>query len=234
MALKDILPPLETALEMEPEELGPFLLKYLATQGDNINRYNFTLPGNPEIGQYAGPRARVFCEHAMEAWMWLEREGFLMPRPGNLDAWATVTRRGRQVLEAQDFTTYKRESVLRGVNLDAILVRKVKPAFLRGDYDTAIFQAFKEVEVRVRKKGGFPDGKIGVPLMREAFRPGTGPLTDKAAEAGEQVATMELFAGAIGKFKNPSSHRDVIYRPEAVADIIGIANQLLRIVDAID
>lgn len=197
MALRDILPPVETVLEMEPEDLGPFLLEYLATQGDNINRYNFTLPGN--LGQYAGPHVQQVSERLMEAWVWLEREGFLMPRPGHLDAWTTITRRGRQVLEAQDFTTYKRESVLRAVNLDAILVRKVKPAFLRGDYDTAIFQAFKEVEVRVRKKGDFPDGKIGVALMRDAFRPGTGPLTDKATDAGEQVATMELFAGAIGR-----------------------------------
>ena len=48
-----------------------------------------------------------------------------------------------------------------------------------------------------------------------------------------QQAIMDLFAGAIGTFKNPSSHRDVDYRPEGVADIIGIANQLLRIVDEI-
>jgi len=69
--------------------------------------------------------------------------------------------------------------------------------------------------------------------MRDAFKPKTGPLTNKESDAGEQQAMMDLFAGAIGTFKNPSSHRDVDYRPEAVADIIGIANQLLRIVDEI-
>ena len=69
--------------------------------------------------------------------------------------------------------------------------------------------------------------------MREAFKPKTGPLTNKAADPGEQQAMMDLFAGAIGTFKNPSSHRDVDYRPEAAADIIGIANQLLRIVEEI-
>ncbi len=162
MSFKTIFPPIDTALEMEPEELAPFVLQYLATQGSNINRYNFTLGSTPEVRDYAaGGHLPALCHRLMEAWMWLEREGFVMPRPGDQHDWATITRRGHQVLAAQDFTTYRRESVLRSNELDPILVRKVKPAYLRGDYDTAIFQAFKEVEVRVRKKGGFPDGMIG-------------------------------------------------------------------------
>jgi len=60
--------------------------------------------------------------------------------------------------------------MLLSENLHPILVRKVKPIFIRGDYDTATFQAFKVVEVQVRKKGGYAESDIGVPLMREAFR----------------------------------------------------------------
>jgi uncharacterized protein (TIGR02391 family) len=167
----------------------------------------------------------------MAAWMWLEKELFVIPQPGQAHDWAVVTPRGRRVLEAQDFESYRKEAALRSDNLDPILVRKVKPAFLRGDYDSAVFEAFKEVEVRVRKKAALPDSEIGVSLMRTAFRPQTGPLTDRTAEAGEQQATMDLFAGAVGKFKNPFSHRDITFAPEEVADIIGIANQLLKIVD---
>jgi len=44
-------------------------------------------------------------------------------------------------------------------------------AFLRGDYDVAIFQAFKEVEVAVRTRGGFSATDIGTDLMRRAFAP---------------------------------------------------------------
>ena len=69
--------------------------------------------------------------------------------------------------------------------------------------------------------------------MRKAF--GTnGPLLDGAATGGEQTARMELFAGAIGSYKNPSSHRNVgLSDPKEAADIIHLANNLLRIVDSL-
>lgn len=119
--------------------------------------------------------------------------------------------------------------------LDPILVRKVKQAFIRGDYDTAIFQVFKEVEVRVREKACLGNSDIGVSLMRTAFNPDNGHLTDKNADKGERVARMELFAGAIGTYKNPSSHREVVFAdPKEAADIIHIANQLLRILNSIE
>jgi uncharacterized protein (TIGR02391 family) len=106
----------------------------------------------------------------------------------------------------------------------------VKPSFFRGDYDTAVFQAFKEVEVRVRKKANLANTDIGVPLMRKAFNPTNGVLMDPSADPGERTARMELFAGAIGSYKNPSSHRDVSFTdPKEAADIIHLANQLLRV-----
>ena len=73
----------------------------------------------------------------------------------------------------------------------------------------AAFQAMKAVEVSVRSAAGLGDNLIGVKLMREAFAPETGQLTDTSAEGGERVGRMELFAGAIASYKNPHSHRDV-------------------------
>ena len=81
-------------------------------------------------------------------------------------------------------------------------------AFMRGEFDVAVFQAMKAVEVAVHNVSGLD--AIGVPLMRSAFAPNNGPLTDANADAGEGVARMELFAGAIGSYKNPQSHRDVV------------------------
>jgi uncharacterized protein (TIGR02391 family) len=79
----------------------------------------------------------------------------------------------------------------------ARLADKVWSAFMRGEFDVAAFQAMKAVEVWVREAAGLPASLLGVPLMRKAFDPSTGPLTDPAAEMGEREARSALFAGAI-------------------------------------
>jgi uncharacterized protein (TIGR02391 family) len=82
-------------------------------------------------------------------------------------------------------------------------------ALMRGDSDYAVFQSMKGGEVAVHDASGFGLEIVGTKLMRQAFSPKDGPLTDFEADGGEQIARMELFAGAIGSYKNSQSHRDV-------------------------
>jgi hypothetical protein len=106
--------------------------------------------------------------------------------------------------------------------LKASLAEKVLPQFLRGDHDVGVFQAFKEVEVAVRKaankKGaGYPDDLVGTTLMRRAFDQQNGPLINMSLVSAERDAEAHLFAGAIGHAKNPPSHRDVTLSPQEAA-----------------
>jgi uncharacterized protein (TIGR02391 family) len=103
----------------------------------------------------------------------------------------------------------------------------VRPLFLSGDYDTAVFRAFREVEVRIRRAANLPEDLIGVKLVRKAFDLNQGALTDNKRVESEREATQHLFAGAIGIFKNPSSHRDVTYTAQEAASIINFANYLI-------
>jgi len=120
--------------------------------------------------------------------------------------------------------------------LQPILAEKVWPQFLRGDHDIAVFQAFKEVEVAVRKaangKGaGYPDDLVGVPLMRKAFKPENGPLSDMNRVIAEREGEMALFAGAIAHAKNPTGHRDVNLAPQEAARLVVFASHLLTIIE---
>jgi len=231
-----IFPPVDVALQMEPEELAVPLLECLCqfeeikTSG-MLNRYNFTLRGNLK-GYAEQHNYNAIAKIITEAWVWLEKEGLIAPDPGQTGEWIFITRRGRKFKETADVRNFKAASLLPAETLDPKLASKVSPPFLRGDYDTAIFEAFKEVEIRVRNLAGADKTDIGVNLMRKAFHPQTGPLTDSTQVPSEQQAISDLFAGAIGCFKNPSSHRDVDFDdPAEVIELIMLADQLIRIAE---
>ena len=66
--------------------------------------------------------------------------------------------------------------------------------------------------------------------MRKAFQKG-GPLADATALEAEQQALAHLFAGAIGSYKNPHSHRSVTIESTEAAEMIVLASHLLGIMD---
>ncbi|HWO39120.1 MAG TPA: TIGR02391 family protein, partial [Candidatus Acidoferrum sp.] len=104
--------------------------------------------------------------------------------------------------------------------------------FIRGHYDTVVFEAFRAVEVAVRQATGLPQDLVGSNLMRRAFDVSNGPLTDPSLVQSEKQAMSDLFAGAMGMFKNPTSHRvAAISKPEDAVDLVMFANYLLRLVD---
>lgn len=237
----DVFPEPETLLQLEPEDAGVLLLQYLnglADGGQRIHRYNL-LAFDPDMMSYAGGNRHEVSRAITEAWIWLEHEGLIAPAPDDSSLHNYfVTRRGQKLRNQTDFSAFRRGSLLVPTTLDPLLAQKVVHLFIRGDYDCAIFQAYKEVEVRVRKicaQKGVPiaGDTLGINLMSQAFDPKNGPLRNRHVVAAEKSAMRNLFVGAIGLFKNPSSHRDVKLAPLEASELIHFANHLLRIVDSV-
>ena len=244
--LFEILPDAEHLLSLEPEELaGPLLVSLENREQINpegiiaYDSMEHEINRNSHLKYPHGRREEVLFV-LMEAWQCLVCEKFVAPRPTklarshNLTTTTTyfVTRRGKKIETLEDFEAYRKADLLPKHQLHPIIAQKVSPKFLQGDYDTAVFQAFKQVEVAVRTAGNYAEADIGVSLMRDAFHPEDGALTDSSQQQAEKQARSDLFAGAIGSLKNPGSHRDVEITAEEAAEVIIFASHLLRIVDS--
>ncbi len=242
-SLSSLVPNVADLLNLEVEELAGVLLLHLIGYEDTvknqggINYNNFFNVRNRQDYESRQPEVN---QALMEAMAWLRSAGLLVESASLTGGFFFVSRRGKQITSREDFAAYRKASLLPKGQLHPLIASKVYPAFMRGEYDTAVFQAFREVEITVRTAGNFGPDDYGKDLMRNAFRSvgkkdktanTLGPLTDKQLPIAEQEAMANLFAGAIGLYKNPPSHRYVPTNPEDAAEIIIFASQLLRIVD---
>jgi uncharacterized protein (TIGR02391 family) len=103
--------------------------------------------------------------------------------------------------------------------------------FLAGEFESAVIQAFKAVEVTVRKAAGLQPEDVGTKLMRKAFDPANGPLTDQTLPLAEREALAHLFASGIGLYKNPCSHRHVEMDYHEAFEKLNLASHLMKQVD---
>ena len=193
MSIHSVVQDANALIELEPEELAGVLMEYLnslsASEQENLNRYNFSLEHS--VAEYPQEHHDALRQALMEAWVWLEHEGLLVPKPGTQGEWLIISRRGRQLRTRDDVSAYREANRLPRQQLHPRITQKVSASFLRGEYDTAVFQAFKEVEVRVREAARCADTDVGVRLMRKAFDK-NGPLADAEAPEAEREALAHI------------------------------------------
>jgi uncharacterized protein (TIGR02391 family) len=162
----------------------------------------------------------------------LIRDGYI-ERPPDTKFIVRLTRKGYRVARKEIEEMILPSIALYELRLSLDLVAKISDNYVLGDFEDVVFKAFKFLEERVRAKAELPASVIGTELIDKALNEKTGKLKSQLCiNEAERHGLHMIFRGAVAFFKNPSSHRTVLYEdPNKLMHILGFANFLLDIVD---
>ncbi len=241
--IEDRIPDVDLLLAMAPEEVAFHLLQVARENVQNgiFHPNTVTEPrrriGTPPGTSYDERRYPEVEVALKEAWHWIEMQMLVIPASGmnGANGHRQFSRRGAALVNHDQFRALQRAAAFPKELLHPTIAERVWLSLARREFDAAVFFAFRAVEEAVRDASGYAATDVGVPMMRKAFAPDTGPLRDSNQPPAEREALMHMFAGAIGSYKNPHSHRTVTIADHTEAqEMVMLASHLLRIVEARD
>jgi uncharacterized protein (TIGR02391 family) len=227
-------------VQLSIEGLAELILDYAKSGGSGRNAVLqdcFGVFVDCPIAPFPGQYHQEIVTAVAQARSLLLNEQLVIRAPGQSEGYLALTSRGREI-SLQGLRNYFQSKMLNRDLLHTRIAERAWDHLRNGRYDEAIMAAFKELEVAVRAAGNFAPKDLGVDLMRRAFNPESGVLHDVGAvdlnsTRGEQHALADLFAGAIGVYKNPQSHRWVgIDEPVKAIEALMLASHLLRLLEA--
>ncbi len=112
-----------------------------------------------------------------------------------------------------------------------IIVKKCFSLLNSGEFDSEVIQAFKAIETTTREKIGAPADMFGERLLKKAFNPDDGILTNYNLPKSERSAFLNYMTGAFSFYRNSSSHRDVELDFVSAIDRIAVASDLLKAIE---
>ncbi len=240
--LQSLFPDADVLLAVDAEDLAPVLLKLARDRGGGM--FSPEAITQVTIGTGMSATSDIGYPYHLkqqieallnEAWNCLRRDGLIISAPGinGQHGLMVLSKHGEVASSSHGFEYVRAARSFPKALLHPSIANKVWAALMRGDLDHAVFISFKAVEEAVRQMGGYAPTDIGTDLMRRAFDPEKGKLTDMSQPKAEREALSHLFAGAIGSYKNPHSHRTInLTDPGEAQEQVVLASHLLAIVEA--
>jgi uncharacterized protein (TIGR02391 family) len=141
------------------------------------------------------------------------------------------TKKGLRFPESEFKRVVKKYVLMPETYVHPLIVKKSFSLLNEGQFESAVLQAFKAIETILRERIKATPEDYGIKLIRKAFNPESGPLTDHELPKAEREAFCNYIAGAFGFYKNPCSHRDIELDFISAFDRIVVASDLLKAVE---
>lgn len=238
-SLRQWLPTSDELLELEFEELAPYVLQDLNRLGQRASQYlhagNYAsaiINSYRDDPRTAGSGEALIAQHVSVAWRILENMTLIAAKLDQQSGWYEITSRGKAISEIEEYHAVIRQLKFPSDHIHPILVAETRHSFVRGRFYSAVFDAARVVEDEVRKACGLDSSSRGQRLMADAFHIENGPLTDSSESKSEREGLRSLATGFMARFRNATGHSRPDLEPDEAIDAIHSASYLLRIVES--